>query len=315
MISEEEIRRLEEEIRRLESQPVAVTAKGLDGIIARTTEGVIVLFSHPPDRMGEKVILIDYVERASKRGRKYIKCFKWIYRSQLEELWQRLYMLKEKLREEKKKLMLKQWLGNREALCDRLSKIIGKVSAEGIAAEVTKHFDVFVNVYEGDYNAWAVADVVDREEAEALLRLNYTIKGRRRVLVGTTITTKGCSKLALIEAFEGTAVRWWSRRLIVAPLLYSFDWLSERDEEEKAYNGFSEVIEALGGTVVAVDCWTDSIGGTYVHSIIIEPPVSRDFFDFNEKLWKLGRALSESDMHYTERYEIFTNIIKEVMQK
>jgi hypothetical protein len=76
---EEEKNRIYEEEKKLSELPVAYCIRGSTGdIVGRLDDGVIVLFSDPKPNWGDHVVLLQYQERTSQKGRKYIKCFKWI---------------------------------------------------------------------------------------------------------------------------------------------------------------------------------------------------------------------------------------------
>jgi hypothetical protein len=66
------------EIKRIEEMLVAYIVKGYDGSPIGTIGGLIVLFNDPKPNVGEHVVLIEYQERTSQKGKKYIKCFKWV---------------------------------------------------------------------------------------------------------------------------------------------------------------------------------------------------------------------------------------------
>jgi hypothetical protein len=77
---EEEKNRIYEEEKKLNELPVAYCFRSLPtgDIVGRLDDGVIVLFNTPKPEWGWHVVLLEYQERTSQKGKKYIKCFKWV---------------------------------------------------------------------------------------------------------------------------------------------------------------------------------------------------------------------------------------------
>jgi len=81
-------------------------------------EGMVVLFSNPPERVGDQVYIIQYQLRTSQRtGKNYLKCFKWLTKEQFEELrrqrdqlQQRVEELEEKIKELRKQEKLRKFI-------------------------------------------------------------------------------------------------------------------------------------------------------------------------------------------------------------
>jgi hypothetical protein len=101
---EEEKNKIYEEEKKLNELPVAYCFRSVStgDIIGRLDDGVIVLFNDPKPEWGWHVVLLEYQERTSQKGKKYIKCFKWVKHPhpRLQELKKRY----EELRMEEKRL-------------------------------------------------------------------------------------------------------------------------------------------------------------------------------------------------------------------
>lgn len=129
------LRELEERIRRLDTRtdellrkrdallekykrPTATLERGRGGeVIGRTIWDEVVLFSEPPppSLIGRKVYLLDYVERTSRRGKTYYKCFSWSTANpvppevmeevkRIEEEYDRIHEERKTLKEEARRL-------------------------------------------------------------------------------------------------------------------------------------------------------------------------------------------------------------------
>jgi hypothetical protein len=77
---EEEKNKIYEEEKKLNELPVAYCFRSLPtgDIVGRLDDGVIVLFNTPKPEWGWHVVLLEWQERTSQKGKKYIKCFKWV---------------------------------------------------------------------------------------------------------------------------------------------------------------------------------------------------------------------------------------------
>jgi hypothetical protein len=97
---EEEKNKIYEEEKKLNELPVAYCFRSLPtgDIVGRLDNGVIVLFNDPKPEWGWHVVLLEWQERTSRKGKKYIKCFKWVKHPhpRLQELKKRYEELREK---------------------------------------------------------------------------------------------------------------------------------------------------------------------------------------------------------------------------
>jgi hypothetical protein len=107
---EEEKNRIYEEEKKLSELPVAYCFRNVStgDIVGRLDDGVIVLFSDPKPNWGDHVVLLEYQERTSQKGRKYIKCFKWVKHphprlAELKKRYEELRMEEKRLDEELEK--------------------------------------------------------------------------------------------------------------------------------------------------------------------------------------------------------------------
>jgi hypothetical protein len=74
----EEVIKVASEIKKIEEMLVAYVIRGYDGSPIGVIGGLIVLFNDPKPNVGDHVVLLEYQERTSQKGKKYIKCFKWV---------------------------------------------------------------------------------------------------------------------------------------------------------------------------------------------------------------------------------------------